>query len=34
MLSWTYWWYRPDGPSTPDDIARGFLALIGLREDE
>ncbi|MCW2693886.1 MAG: transcriptional regulator, TetR family [Mycobacterium sp.] len=34
MLSWTYWWYRPDGPSTPDDIARGFLALIGLSEDE
>jgi AcrR family transcriptional regulator len=30
MLSWMYWWYRPDGPYSPDDIARGFLALIGL----
>jgi AcrR family transcriptional regulator len=30
MLSWMYWWYRPEGPSTPDDIARGFLALIGM----
>lgn len=32
MLSWMYWWYRPDGPYSPDDIARGFLALIGLRD--
>jgi AcrR family transcriptional regulator len=32
MLSWTYWWYRPDGPSSPADIARGFLALVGLLE--
>jgi AcrR family transcriptional regulator len=32
MLSWMYWWYRPEGPYTPDDIARGFLALIGLRD--
>jgi len=32
MLSWMYWWYRPDGPYRPDDIARGFLALIGLPE--
>jgi TetR/AcrR family transcriptional regulator, cholesterol catabolism regulator len=32
MLSWVYWWYRPDGPYRPDDIARGFLALIGLPE--
>ena len=32
MLSWMYWWYRPESPSTPDDIARGFLALLGLQE--
>lgn len=32
MLSWTYWWYRPDGPFSPADVARGFLSLVGLRE--
>ncbi|MHA6797433.1 TetR/AcrR family transcriptional regulator (plasmid) [Pseudonocardia bannensis] len=30
MLAWMYWWYQPDGPHTPDSIARGFIALIGL----
>jgi hypothetical protein len=30
MLSWMYWFYRPDGPFNPDEIARGFLSLIGL----
>jgi AcrR family transcriptional regulator len=30
MLSWMYWWYQPDGPHTPDGIARAFIALIGL----
>jgi AcrR family transcriptional regulator len=34
MLSWMYWWYRPEGPYRPDDIAHGFLALIGLPEIE
>lgn len=32
MLSWMYWWFKPDGPHSPDDIARGFLAMIGLSE--
>jgi AcrR family transcriptional regulator len=33
MLSWTYWWYSPDGPHTQADIARGFLAVLGFAGD-
>jgi AcrR family transcriptional regulator len=31
MLSWMHWWYRPDGRSTPDEVAEAFCDLIGLR---
>lgn len=32
MMNWVYQWYRPDGPLSPDEVARAFadLALGGL----
>lgn len=30
MLAWMYMWFEPDGPHTPDSIARAFIAMIGL----
>lgn len=30
MMSWTYWWYRPDGAHDDTQIANAFCDLIGL----